>query len=220
MINTNQLLNSIVNQVQPASKEVTVPTYIDAEASQGDADGVLMERIVNDLFLFLKNSYSSFKNGLKTSAEVAHAKREWSRTLIENGIVTQEAIFIGKQAVRKLGGEWAPGPSDFCKMCIPPELNIPSPTQAFYEAANGSTHPSKVSWSHGIVYQAGKKAGWHMLRGEVAGISQPAFTEIYKDMTRRMHMGEVFLPPIQAAKTTKNRLTVDAKAVHLSLIHI
>lgn len=206
MKHANNLLTKIVNQQGSAETLPAIP----AQTESKSADGDLMERVINDLFFFLKTQYSSFKNGLKLPAEVAAAKREWSRTLIENGITSQDQIMIGKIAVRKMGGEWAPGPSDFCKMCIPQDLGIPEVTQAYYEAANASTHPTKHNWSHGIVYAAGKQVGWHMLKTQTANVTQPQFNRIYKDMINRMHMGEVFTAPEQV-KTTKSRLTVDAK---------
>ncbi len=206
MKSTNQLLTNIVNQ---QTTRETLPT-IPAQTSSHSADSDLMEKVINDLFLFLKTSYSSFKNNFKSAAEVSHAKREWSRTLIENGITSQEQIFIGKIAVRKQGGEWAPGPSDFCKMCIPQDLGIPEVTQAYYEAANASHNVKTHNWSHGIVYAAGKQVGWFNLKTMEAKHTQPDFNKVYKDMIQRMHMGETFTAPDQV-KTTVNRLTVDAK---------
>jgi len=202
----DQLLTNIVNQ---QTTRETLPV-IPAQTSSQSADSDLMEKVINDLFLFLKTSYSSFKNNFKSAAEVSHAKREWSRTLIENGITSQEQIMIGKIAVRKQGGEWAPGPSDFCKMCIAPDLGIPEVTQAYYEAANASHNVKHHNWSHGIVYQAGKTVGWHTLKTQTAKVTQPQFNKVYKDMTQRMQMGETFKAPEQV-RTTVNRLTVDAK---------
>ena len=210
MKSTNQLLTNIVNQQGSASTELTTTTYDRIEQPKQATDNDLMERVINDLFFFLKTQYSSFKNGLKSPAEASAAKREWSRTLIENGVTSQEQIFIGKIAVRKQGGEWAPGPSDFCKMCIPQDLGIPEVTQAYYEAANASHNVKQHNWSHGIVYQAGRTVGWHQLKTQTAKVTQPQFNKVYKDMIQRMHMGEVFTAPEQV-KTTENRLTVDAK---------
>lgn len=206
MKDTNQLLTNIVNQ---QTTRETLPA-IPAKTSSQSADSDLMEKVINDLFLFLKTSYSSFKNNFKSAAEVSHAKREWSRTLIENGITSQEQIMIGKIAVRKQGGEWAPGPSDFCKMCVMPDMGIPEVTQAYYEAANAASHPKEHKFSHGIVHAAGKQAGWYLLKTEVSKITQPIFNKIYKDMSKRMLMGETFTAPEQV-RTTVNRLTVDAK---------
>ncbi|MBL4795913.1 MAG: hypothetical protein JKY50_00710 [Oleispira sp.] len=206
MKDTNQLLTNIVNQ--QATREI-LPA-IPAQTSSQSADSDLMEKVINDLFLFLKTSYSSFKNNFKSAAEVSHAKREWSRTLIENGITSQEQIMIGKIAVRKQGGEWAPGPSDFCKMCVMPDMGIPEVTQAYYEAANAASHPKEHNWSHGIVHAAGKQTGWYLLKTEVSKITQPIFNKIYKDMSKRMLMGETFTAP-EKVRTTVNRLTVDAK---------
>ena len=206
MKDTNQLLTNIVNQQTTGETLPAIP----AQTSSQSGDGDLMVQVINDLFLFLKTSYSSFKNNFKTAAEVGHAKREWSRTLIENGITSQEQIMIGKIAVRKQGGEWAPGPSDFCKMCVMPELGIPEVTQAYYEAANASHSVKQHNWSHGIVYAAGKAVGWHMLKTQTAKTTQPQFIKIYKDMQQRMLMGESFTAPEQV-RTTVNRLTVDAK---------
>ena len=206
----NQLLTGIVNQQGSASTNLTPVSYDRIEQPKTATDGDLMERVINDLFVFLKTQYSSFKNNYKTLPEVDAAKREWSKTLIENGVTSQEQIFIGKIAVRKQGGEWAPGPSDFCKMCIPQDLGIPEVTQAYYEAANAASHVKTHKWSHGIVYATGKQVGWFALKTEEAKKTKPEFIRIYKDMTSRMRMGEVFTAPEQV-KTTENRLTVDAK---------
>ena len=202
----DQLITNIVNQ---QTTRETLPA-IPAQTSSQSGDEDLMVQVINDLFLFLKTSYSSFKNNFKTDAEVGHAKREWSRTLIENGITSQEQIMIGKIAVRKQGGEWAPGPSDFCKMCVMPELGIPEVTQAYYEAANASHNVKHHNWSHGIVYQTGKTVGWHQLKTQIAKVTQPQFNKVYKDMTQRLLMGETFTAPEQA-RTTENRLTFEAK---------
>ena len=202
----DNLLTNIVNQQGSAETLPAIP----AQASSQSADGDLMERVVNDLFVFLKTQYSSFKNNFKTADQVNAAKREWSKTLIENGVTSQAQIMIGKIAVRKMGGEWAHGTSDFCKMCVPPDLGIPEVTQAYYEAANASHNIKAHNWSHGIVYQAGRQVGWHSLKTQTAKITQPQFNKVYKDMMQRMVMGETFKAP-EAVKTTENRLTVDAK---------
>ena len=206
MKDTNQLLTNIVNQQTTGETLPAIP----AQTSSQNGDEDLMVKVINDLFLFLKTSYSSFKNNFKSDSEVGHAKREWSRTLIENGITSQEQIMIGKIAVRKLGGEWAPGPSDFCKMCIMPDMGIPEVTQAYYEAANASHNVKHHNWSHGIVYQTGKTVGWHQLKTQTAKVTQPQFNKVYKDMQQRLLMGETFTAPEQV-RTTVNRLTVDAK---------
>ena len=83
-------------------------------------------------------------------------------------------------------------------------------TQAYYEAANAAHNVKAHRWSHGIVYAAGRQVGWHLLKSEVAKITQPLFNDVYKDMTKRMHQGESFKAPEQV-KTTENRLTMDAK---------
>lgn len=155
----NQLLTNIIKEKGSAETLPVIPAQTSSQAGDGD----LMVQVINDLFLFLKTSYSSFRNTFKTDAEVGHAKREWARTLVENGITTHEQIFIGKIAVRKMGGQWAPGPSDFCKMCIPVDLGIPEMTQAYYEAANAAHNVKAHRWSHGIVYAAGKQVAWHLL---------------------------------------------------------
>lgn len=202
----NQLLTNIIKEKGSAETLPIIPPQTSSQSGDGD----LMVQVINDLFLFLKTSYSSFKNNFKTDAEVGHAKREWARTLVENGITTPEQIFIGKIAVRKMGGQWAPGPSDFCKMCCPPDLGIPEMTQAYYEAANAAHNVKAHRWSHGIVYAAGKEVGWHQLKTATAATTQPQFNRVYKDMVNRMHQGETFKAPEQV-KTTENRLTVDAK---------
>ena len=206
MKDTNQLLTNIVNQ---QTTRETLPA-IPAQTSSQSGDEDLMVQVINDLFLFLKTSYSSFRNTFKTDAEVGHAKREWARTLVENGITTHEQIFIGKIAVRKMGGQWAPGPSDFCKMCIPVDLGIPEMTQAYYEAANAAHNVKAHRWSHGIVHAAGKQVGWHQLKTATAAVTQPQFNRVYKDMVNRMHQGEEFKAP-EKVKTTENRITFEAK---------
>jgi len=212
MKTTNQLLTGIVNQQGSASTTVTVPVYDRVDQPQNDAEEDLGVRLINDLFIFLKNSYPSFRNQYKNDEQVNSAKREWKSTLIENGVTSQEQIYIGKISVRKKGGEWAPGPSDFCKMCVPQDLGIPEVTQAYYEAANAASHVESHPWSHGIVYAAGKQVGWFSLRTQTAKVTQPQFNKVYKDMLQRMHMGEAFTAPEQI-KTTVNRITVDSREV-------
>ena len=217
MNNTNQLLNNILRQAGSGEALPAIP----AQASSQGAGNDLMERIINDLFIFLKNQYSSFRASMKSQPEVEAAKREWSRTLIANNVISKEMVDIGKDVVRLLDGDFAPRAKVFCDMCKT-NPSCPSTKDAWIEASSHShdvrvveianskprrwTSISGRTWKYPAVYEAGRRCGFADIKRGL--ISEEQYTEVYKKVVEEVNNGAVFESPVHE---TKNRLTVDAK---------
>lgn len=81
---------------------------------------------------------------------------------------------------------------------------LPDARSAFIEACNAPSPKINFSWSHPLVYHAGRKTGWHRLASSDESRSFPMFQQQYKNLMEALMRGDE-LPAIehQAEPETK-----------------
>lgn len=149
--------------------------------------------IINRLFADLQAICSAWRVSLPGAAELAAAKRQWVRSLWENGIHNEEQLQRGLRRARREADRFWPCPSEFIRWCEPDfsELGLPTPEMAYQEACHKASPTAKRhKWSHPAVYVAASAAGLYELSTLPACDSKPMFLRAYEIAVRRVITGE------------------------------
>jgi len=103
---------------------------------------------------------------------------------------------------------------DSCQQALV-DQGLPSPRQAFIEACEKPSPKLAQSWSHPVVYFAGRDCGWFFLSNNSEHIARPVFENHYANYLKRLRRGERFALPqheeLPAAQATEMTLE-DRKA--------
>lgn len=146
-----------------------------------------------------------FKSAFETETEMRIAKREWALSL--GGYSEAELVAAVNCAKETLA--WAPSISEF--LHILQDLNqafgLPDVRQAYREACMHAATPSRHSWSHPLVYAAGRATGWFELRSESEQHSFPLFNYHFEILSRRVRRGEDIELSVPAALENKQSVT-------------
>lgn len=147
-----------------------------------------------------------FKSSFETEAEMRIAKREWAMSLgnfSENELVA--AVSICKETL-----SWAPSIAEF--LVILQNLNsafgLPDVRSAYREVCFNALSPSSHSWSHNVVYHAGRLTGWFELRSEPEKQTFPLFSYHFDIMCHRFRKGEILEQPVMVAIEDKQTSTL------------
>jgi hypothetical protein len=145
--------------------------------------------LVNMIFTRFMAIYGhKFKSCFETQAEINIAKREWALSLSyysEGQLVA--AVDRCKETLA-----WMPTISEFLKVLetLGAGDGIPGVRDAYQEACRFADHPTKHSWSHIVIYHAGRETGWFRLRSEEEKLVYPVFAYHYEMVVRRCRQGE------------------------------
>ncbi|MDI3323322.1 replication protein P [Pontibacterium granulatum] len=145
--------------------------------------------LVNMIFARFMAIYGhKFKSCFETQDELRLAKREWALSL--RGYNESELVVAIDRCKESLA--WMPSVSEF--LAILQELRgdhgLPASRNAYVEACMHADHPTKHTWSHPAVYQAGKATGWFRLRTEDEANVVGDFNYHYQVMCQRVRDGE------------------------------
>lgn len=90
-------------------------------------------------------------------------------------------------------------------MCrVPPEdLGLPSPEQAYREAATAPYPVTQHKWSHPAVYHAGADTGWFDLRSQPESVMKKKYFQHYSARVKQVMSGDDLQTPENLALVKK-----------------
>lgn len=185
-----QLVNQISQDGLPAIPEQRKPNSI----STRDA------AVVNEAFDRLKVIFPAWQRAFPTAESLAAAKSEWTKALVEAGVVTDWALSIGFKVAREQDIPFFPSPGQFIKWCKPtPEaFGLPTLEIALMEVArHRATHPAVVL--------AAKATKWER-QTLTADEYKPVFERAYEQLVRRVMAGEDLNAEVMKALPTKEQI--------------
>lgn len=97
-------------------------TYPSAQHNKPAVKQVVPEQailIINQLFVDLKAIFPAWKSAFPTGLIEQHAKKEWTKAFIENGIGQTEQLKLGVKKARSYGSPWFPSCGQFIEWCKP-----------------------------------------------------------------------------------------------------
>jgi hypothetical protein len=172
----------------------TLPAQQDTRQPTEQLNNFARENI-NNVFARLKAIFPAWRSAYPDDAALAEAKKIWVLGFIDAGISSTEQVAAGMRKARLSGTDFFPSVGKFISWCRPqPEdIGLPPVASAYQEAAYHAGHPSRHTWSHGAVYEAGRRVGWYHLRnGDITGVR---FQPVYADVCAEALAGARFEQP-------------------------
>jgi len=179
-----------------------------------DGDRQQLVEALNQVFaLFRLNFHNQFYAAYPDGEQLKQVKRLWLDALSD---FPAEVILRGaKHALES--SDYLPTLKrmiDSCQQALV-DQGLPSPRQAFIEACEKPSPKLAQSWSHPVVYFAGRDCDWFFLSNNSEQIARPVFENHYANYLKRLRRGERFALPqheeLPAAQATEMTLE-DRKA--------
>jgi hypothetical protein len=149
--------------------------------------------VINRLFADLQALFPAWRQSYPGEADLAAAKRGWTRALVEAGVTTEEQLQWGLRRARLSSSPFWPSVGQFIQWCQPDpiSLGLPSPEQAYREAC-AMAHPAAdhSRWSHPAVRVAAREISSHSLRTLPESETKEIFIRAYEIAVRRVADGE------------------------------
>ena len=186
----NQIAERIANHDLPTLPPERKPVAISAN----DA------RVVNTVFDRLQVIFPAWQRAFPTPEALKSARQEWTKALVEAGVVTEQALAIGFRVAREKDIPFFPSPGMFIKWCQPtPEaLGMPSVEQALHEVSrHRASHPAVVLAARATRFER-----------ETLSFSEyaPVFERAYEHLVRRVMSGDDINADVVKALPAKGRI--------------
>ena len=173
---------------------------------------------ISHLFTELEMAYhNQFHKAFPDHQSLSMAKQLWLRLLAE--YQPEHITAAGRKAICE--NTFLPtlhNVRDYCEQAI--TANLPDVKAAFREACLAPEPKSAHSWSHPIVYFAGKATDWFFLQGQTEAQTFPVFERNYELLKTRVKNGEVLTMPIAKAieKQPVQAMTIENKKAKLKAL--
>jgi hypothetical protein len=180
-------ISEVVSQAVEAKRPPHSPNQPDPEQLRAAAG------VINKLFADLQGLFPAWRQSYPGEADLAAAKRAWTRALVESGVTTEKQLQWGLRRARRSGSPFWPSVGQFIQWCQPdPEtLGLPSPERAYREAC-AMAHPAAdhSRWSHPAVRVAAREVGLQKLAVLPESETRAGFLRAYKIAVGRVADGE------------------------------
>ena len=163
-------------------------------AGQDDRDDGSLIEVINQVFaLFRLNYHNQYYAAWSDAQQLGQVKRLWLEALSE---FSGDLILMGARRAIE-GSDYLPTLNRMLASCSEAlsELGLPSATAAYEEACLAPSPKTEASWSHPIVYLAGRDASWYLLANHVRGEAWPVFQGHYNRWLRRALRGDTLMIP-------------------------
>lgn len=181
-------MKSVVSDLSKTSKTETGPT------KQSLPDIELIDAINQAFAVFRINYHNQYYKAFNNSEEDERfAKRLW---LSELKTFTPEVIVAAAKRLI-VDSEFMPNlhkMTEYCRLMALPS-SLPSVRQAYLEACLKPSPKDAQSWSHPIVYLAGKLTGWYELASLPENKTYDVFKTHFSELCQRQLQGEQFEVP-------------------------
>ena len=191
MQSMTQIMDGINTACLPELPPERKPTTI----SQRDA------RVVNTVFDRLQVIFPAWQRAFPTPEALKSARQEWTKALVEAGVVTEQALAIGFRAAREKDIPFFPSPGMFIKWCQPsPEaLGLPSVPQALNDIArHRETHPAVILAARATRFERSTLT---------AAEYEPVFARHYEILVKRVLAGEDLSVEVPKALPSQQDIT-------------
>ena len=182
---------------QIAQKTEVSQTTSATPAGQGervDRDDSSLFEVINQVFaLFRLNYHNQYYAAWSDAQQLGQVKRLWLEALSE---FSGELILMGARRAIE-GSDYLPTLNRMLASCSEAlsELGLPSATTAYEEACLVPSPKAEASWSHPIVYLAGRDASWYLLANHARSEAWPVFQGHYNLWLKRALRGETLMIP-------------------------
>ena len=146
---------------------------------------------IDDMFLKLELAYHyQFYKVFGTDEKLKEGKKLWAMSL------KNESPEIILAAVEKVitSQSYLPTLTDLMKACE--EINkmdgFPTPEEAYIEARKSYQPRKSYSWSHPIVYFAGKTVGWNQINEKNSNENFNTFKKVFNSLKIEAINGKIF----------------------------
>jgi len=194
-----ELLNQSAQEIAASSK--TSPTAAGQTEPRVNEEELI--DTVNQVFsLFRINYHNQFHAAFSDTQLLNQAKRLWKEAL--QSYSAQHILAAARRVIEE--SEYLPTVQRMLSACESglAEYGIPDARNAYLEAANAPSPKNAQSWSHPIVYLAGKTVGWYAMAHVAENITFPAYAQAYRTLVKKVLNGESFevdAPPVLEHKT-------------------
>lgn len=147
---------------------------------------------INEIFaMFQVNYHNQYYSAFGDSSESENlAKKLWLAKLNEfnSNILYKAAEKIITES------EYLPTLNKMIQACVYFKLprQLPTPHEAYHEACIKESPKNIQTWSHPIVYLAGKDTGWLRMHSETDAKVFPVFSKVFQKYCKRLVNGEKF----------------------------
>lgn len=173
---------------------------------------------VNDIFRALQAAFPAWRNAFPDDASLKAAKSSWVKGLMAAGVTEFKQIARGVEKARLSESDFFPSVGKFVGWCrlTPEDMGLPEEDAAWREVCQHCHHILIHTWSHAVVYEAGRRVGWfdvrncsgdHKLRS-----LRKAFSDHYAALLRKLEAGEEFAVP-EADATKLEHHTNGSRAI-------
>ena len=178
----------------------TDPSLTTSAIPAGPTDAIPRDDLadaINQVFaLFRLNYHNQFYAAYADTTQLNQIKRLWLEALSS---FTTESILTGaKRAIED--SEYLPTLKrmlDCCQLALE-RLGVPPLREAFIEACEKPSPKLTQTWSHPVVYFAGRDSDWFFLSNNAERMTLPVFKSHYDRWVARLSRGETIALPAHA----------------------
>ena len=186
------LAENIVHGTDQSLTTSAIPAGPNEAASRDD-----LADTINQVFaLFRLNYHNQFYAAYADTTQLNQIKRLWLEALSS---FTSESILTGaKRAIED--SDYLPTLKrmlDCCQLALE-RLGVPPLREAFIEACEKPSPKLTQTWSHPVVYFAGRDSDWFFLSNNAERMTLPVFKGHYDRWVARLSRGETIELPIRA----------------------
>lgn len=188
---TNKSISDIADQIESLGKSLPEPARAPNKAQPPREDYV---EAINQIFaLFRLNYHNQYYSAYPDAEQVKQVKKLWLESLSKFPV--RILLQGAKSAIEK--SEYLPTLSRMHEQCLAQlsESGLPNAHQAYLQACQAPSPKASQSWSHPIVYLAGRDTGWFILANEPETKAFKAFEQHYQKYLERVLQGESFEAP-------------------------
>ena len=188
MKNNSKMIEKVVSEIEASS------TRYQTEAGPLEEQKYQSDRIdtVNQIFaLFRLNYHNQFYSAFGDNPKSENlAKKLWLDTL--DNFSSETIYFAARNVIAE--SEYLPTLNKMITECRKRVFlsGLPDPRQAYLEACNKNSPKIQQTWSHAIVYLAGRDCGWFYLANTPEYQALTEFKKIYTKYCSGLQAGIIY----------------------------
>ena len=186
-----ELAQQIAQKTEVSQTTSVTPAGQDERVDRDDSS--LIEAINQVFALFRLNYHNQYYAAWSDAQQLGQVKRLWLEALSE---FSDELILMGARRAIE-GSDYLPTLNRMLASCSEAlsELGLPHVATAYEEACLAPSPKAEASWSHPIVYLAGRDASWYLLANHGRNEAWPVFQNHYNHWLKRALRGETLVIP-------------------------
>ena len=186
-----ELAQQIAQKTEVSQTTLAIPAGQDENVDRDDES--LIEAINQVFALFRLNYHNQYYAAWPHAQHLGQVKRLWLEALSD---FSGELILMGARLAIE-GSDYLPTLNRMLESCSEAlsKLGLPSAATAYEEACLAPSPKARATWSHPIVYLAGRDASWYLLANHARGEAWPVFQSHYNRWLKLALRGETLMIP-------------------------